>query len=482
MSHDSRLSLEQKLLPSEGGDIDHDDLNIFETSRYPKYRRSAFSGYCGPSLRRFRLLGIFFSVILLTTFFTGTWLLRKDLNVLERLRHNVLNTQSATVRYTKPEDSRVIAVIFYGRRFRVSILDCYLKQNLVSNGGWLDEVIWIANTENTEDLVYLDQLLVTSDSYRRVDNTERGDGGYAEAWRAVLEPNNIYVKLDDDVVYLSQDAIPLMVQLKVDRPDALLISANMINSPEFNWLHYRAGAIYPYLPELTPAVPELSTAENGFWRASELPQWFGPTDWTSPDAHNEDFEKIFAKPHKHAEAENEEEEQVIVPRHRWLPLPHITDLSRTPIAQAEYDPSGKGWNTWALPAQQHYSLLQNIEQDTTNKYYLTHGVGQDTDATWDTTGHRISINCMVIHGKDILDNIDEMPGDDEQYLSVTLPEKLNRRVLVHTQALASHYRFRAQPGVDKTDIFSRYHAYASEMVCQGTMVRPEGTVDILGDV
>jgi hypothetical protein len=46
---------------------------------------------------------------------------------------------------TKPEGLKVIALVFFGRVDRISILDCYLRQNLVLNGGWLDEVIFVVN-------------------------------------------------------------------------------------------------------------------------------------------------------------------------------------------------------------------------------------------------------------------------------------------------------------------------------------------------
>lgn len=64
-------------------------------------------------------------------------------------------------------------MIFFGRRDRASILDCYLKNNLVSSGGWLDEVVLGVNTNDTDDLAYLDQLLPTNSAYRKVELNDR---------------------------------------------------------------------------------------------------------------------------------------------------------------------------------------------------------------------------------------------------------------------------------------------------------------------
>src|ERR1700710_1343156 len=46
--------------------------------------------------------------------------------------------------WQRPEGlKKIVGLVFYGRPETVSILDCYLKRNLVQNGGMLDEVVWI---------------------------------------------------------------------------------------------------------------------------------------------------------------------------------------------------------------------------------------------------------------------------------------------------------------------------------------------------
>lgn len=39
-----------------------------------------------------------------------------------------------------PSSTKVVALVFFGRRLYVDLLDCYLRQNLKVNGGLLDEV------------------------------------------------------------------------------------------------------------------------------------------------------------------------------------------------------------------------------------------------------------------------------------------------------------------------------------------------------
>ena len=101
--------------------------------------------------------------------------------------------------FSKPEGIKIIALIFYGRPETVSILDCYLKQNLVSNGGFLDEVHWAVNTDDPPRLAYLDSLVKTSKSYMKVNLPGLG---FDSVWGTAVKRGYIYIKIDDDVVGL----------------------------------------------------------------------------------------------------------------------------------------------------------------------------------------------------------------------------------------------------------------------------------------
>lgn len=172
----------------------------------------------------------------------------------------------------------------------VAVLDCYLKKNLVSNGGFLDEVHRAVNTENQEDLDYLDELVKTAGSYKKIIVPEFG---YNSIWEHPVEPEHMYIQIDDDIVrplqticlqllkfdhkqvYLNEDAIPNLLFSKLNHPESLNIVANLINSSETGWLHYRVGAVHAYLPEYDPPAPDASGASLGpkAWRPSALPRW-----------------------------------------------------------------------------------------------------------------------------------------------------------------------------------------------------------------
>ena len=104
---------------------------------------------------------------------------------------------SEVKQWSKPEGFKIIGLIFFGRPSVVAILDCYLKKNLVSNGGWLDEVHWVVNTENEDDIKYLDELVESSKIYKKIIIPSLG---YNEVWANAVEREHMYIKIDDDIV------------------------------------------------------------------------------------------------------------------------------------------------------------------------------------------------------------------------------------------------------------------------------------------
>ena len=99
--------------------------------------------------------------------------------------------------WAKPSEFKIVGLIFFGRPSVVAILDCYLKRNLVSSGGWLDEVHFVVNTKKEEDIKYLEELIKTSDLYKMITIPSLG---YNEVWGNAVERNVMYIKIDDDIV------------------------------------------------------------------------------------------------------------------------------------------------------------------------------------------------------------------------------------------------------------------------------------------
>lgn len=270
----------------------------------------------------------------------------------------------------------------------------------------------------------------------------------------------MYIKIDDDIVYMSDDAVENVVYTKVKHPHSLNVVANLVNCPETGWVHYHLGALHAYLPETTRPGPDPNGTALGpkAWRASALPVWNEKGDMGFPLADKPDDNGKVLKPGQPGAPPFK--------GHRWLPLPDDEkNLYKTPVAKSEYNPFGPDWQKWAIAAQVHYSLLENIENNQLGKYYYGSGLDDRREGIWNMHYGRMNINFMAIWGKDVVDNVPFEDQDDEHVLSVALPLKLRRPLLVNTHAIAAHFSFRIQHEVYETDLLDRYRAYANEMIC-----------------
>jgi hypothetical protein len=191
-------------------------------------------------------------------------------------------------------------------------------------------------------------------------------------------------------VWIDDDAIPQLVSRKLHHPADFVVSANIINNPPLGFLHYHMGAIHPYLPEMER--PE-NVSES--WKPSEHPLWNGPDGFTWP------LDKD--PPYDH---------------HRWLRVRDDTKV-QTPAAKLEYDVWGDSYTSWAIAAQMHYSLLENIENNRLDRYKF--------NKPWNMDGERIRINFMCIYANDLLDtDIEHWPEGrgDEDMIVIDLPLRL----------------------------------------------------------
>lgn len=97
-------------------------------------------------------------------------------------------------------------------------------------------------------------------------------------------------------------------------------------------------------------------------------------------------------------------------------------ITQTPVSSLKYDVWGESYTSWAIAAQMHYSLFENIERNSLNLYKF--------NKPWNMDGERIRINFMCVFADDILDtDVENWPKDrgDEDMIVMDLPKKLRRR-------------------------------------------------------
>lgn len=134
------------------------------------------------------------------------------------------------------------ALVFYGRKQFVEILNCYLEQNLIDNGGLLTEVIFNAKTNDTSDLEYLDRLIASHPGRYFRKNITNLKWTFETHYQS-LDSERYYFKIDDDIVYIHPNAFELMLEAKLMYSDVAFVSANIINHPVLASVHAQMRAI-----------------------------------------------------------------------------------------------------------------------------------------------------------------------------------------------------------------------------------------------
>lgn len=134
--------------------------------------------------------------------------------------------------------------------------------------------IWV-NTHNGADIEFFRQVATKYPKINLVwqpDGIVDGNRTINAFYKACIEENTIYFKLDDDIVWMEPDAIKNMVKFRINNPEYFLVSPLVINNALSTYLmqiherisldkYYNSAANHPIL------------WESGKF-ATQLHQWF----------------------------------------------------------------------------------------------------------------------------------------------------------------------------------------------------------------
>lgn len=179
----------------------------------------------------------------------------------------------AETRSTCTIANRVEAIVTFGRPDRVRILDRYLRRNLVSAGGIVSKVHFVVLRAIEEDIIYLQSLMEEVPEY----NVPSVKGRYlAKMYSVATDPEVIYIKLDDDIVYIGPDTFEVLAEAKLREPDCSFVSANVVNHAILGALHDEMGAMreeYRPIFDGWKAVIEKKAQSDCLWRYWECGEW-----------------------------------------------------------------------------------------------------------------------------------------------------------------------------------------------------------------
>lgn len=110
---------------------------------------------------------------------------------------------------------------------------------------FVDKHCLCLHTGNLKDLEYIHKVCAMyPDYFYTLDIGYRpGPPRYSQFFTHFTDPNTMYVKLDDDIIWMEDGAIETLVRYKHANPDLFIAFSNTINNGLCNHLHQRTGAM-----------------------------------------------------------------------------------------------------------------------------------------------------------------------------------------------------------------------------------------------
>lgn len=138
-------------------------------------------------------------------------------------------------------NSNVIAVTPAGRQQYMEVLAPYILREKGLVDRW---DIWV-NTGRDSDLAYLHGLAADNKGFvRLVHYKEKLHKPAPQPWffRHACESHTLYIKFDDDICWVKDDAILELAKFRVENPRPLIVMANTINNGFCAYIHAKHGA------------------------------------------------------------------------------------------------------------------------------------------------------------------------------------------------------------------------------------------------
>lgn len=126
-----------------------------------------------------------------------------------------------------------------------------LLQNLLKNRSEFDVwKIWV-NTNNQEDIEYMKSIERLHDFielvYCRIpiytNSSGTNNASIHSFFLDCVDPNSVYLRLDDDIVYIHPGSISTMFDSRIQDEAPLIMYGNIINNSAITHLHQRIGAL-----------------------------------------------------------------------------------------------------------------------------------------------------------------------------------------------------------------------------------------------
>lgn len=143
------------------------------------------------------------------------------------------------------DNKRIIVVTPAGRKRYLEILIRYVKKLLPV----IDEYrLWV-NTNNTEDIEFMQQLQKDNSEFVRLeylpaDVSVNGNLSICNFFKNCQDENTIYIRFDDDIVLLDDiEHFKDFIKFRINNPQYFIVYANTINNAICSYIHQKNGNI-----------------------------------------------------------------------------------------------------------------------------------------------------------------------------------------------------------------------------------------------
>eukprot|EP00392_Amoebophrya_sp_AT5.2_P017242 g17571.t1 len=374
---------------------------------------------------------------------------------------------------------RTEAVVIVGRLDRLQILQYYLHANLRSVGGasgfgagCLDKVNFVVH-----NAIQLQQTF-GKHVYDAPPVFGKKLAKFYSFARRSRNKHTVYVKIDDDVVFLSKNAIPDIAREKYFRQnDVSLVSGNVVNHAILSAVHNELGAVPDkYGPVINPEWDADDEKRRRRRKEVLLNKPATERDHMLDTAAEEDEAFRQSQMAKMRKGGQQVRDGVEEDKGGDDPADNIEAVGLNPWApQIEKHPQGTCvWSRWECAEWVHRAFLHHYHAKTLDhafgfwRYnFHLYGYGNPRPGVEGEVDFEIvplqnsrwSINFFAFLQADLL-GVDEarLSLDDESQLSYVQPWKRNRPSVAVGSALAVHFSYGKQERglVDHTELLAAY--------------------------
>jgi hypothetical protein len=136
---------------------------------------------------------------------------------------------------------RKILVTPAGRKRYLEILLSNLKKVRNEFDEW---ILWV-NTNDESDIDYMEQIEIKNDfiKLQRSKIPVNGNLSIYQFFKECVDENSVYIRLDDDIVYIEPDSINKIFEFRINNPQYFLIYGNIVNNAITSHLYQNKGIL-----------------------------------------------------------------------------------------------------------------------------------------------------------------------------------------------------------------------------------------------